>query len=269
MEGFDKIIAVYDSIRPIIDISLLVFFLYKIYDVVAKTQGMQIVRTAIIIGVAYACAIFFRLSTVLWLLNIFAPVILIVFAIVFQPELRKIFIKIGQGNFFKPNSRNRHSHIDSILDAAKDLSERRRGMLVVFSRRTNLDEYMKSGILLKADISSALLLTIFGHDTPLHDGAAIIEGGKIQAAGCFLPLSDQFDIKKTFGTRHRAALGITEQSDAVVLIVSEETGAISLAYDSKLYYDLSTEQLTKSLEIQLELSNNTSTEEEIDEEIQS
>ncbi|MBE6350336.1 MAG: TIGR00159 family protein [Spirochaetaceae bacterium] len=269
MEGFDKLLAVYDSIRPIIDISLLVFFLYKIYDVVAKTQGMQIVRTAIIIGVAYACAIFFQLSTVLWLLNIFAPVILIVFAIVFQPELRKIFIKIGQGNFFKPNSRSRHSHIDSVIEAAKQLSELKRGMLVVFCRRTNLDELMKSGTTLNADLSSTLLFTIFSHDTPLHDGATFVYGGKILAAGCFLPLSDQFDIKKTFGTRHRAALGVTEQSDAVVLIVSEETGAISLAYDSKLYYDLSTEQIRKTLEIQLELSNDPTSEEGIDEQNQS
>jgi diadenylate cyclase len=126
-------------------------------------------------------------------------------------------------------------------------------MLTVFSRHTGLKDIMDTGTRLNADITSSLLVTIFGHDTPLHDGAVIINDGKIAAAGCFLPLSEQRDIRKTFGTRHRAALGLCEETDAGVLVVSEETGAISLAYDSQLFYDLTTEQLTKTLETQLEI----------------
>ena len=120
-------------------------------------------------------------------------------------------------------------------------------------RHTKLDDLIQSGTKLNADLSSSLLVTIFGMDTPLHDGACLIQGGKVIAAGCFLPLSEQYDIKKTFGTRHRAALGLSEVSDAVVLVVSEESGALSLAYDSKLHYDLSVKDLTKILENLLEI----------------
>jgi diadenylate cyclase len=127
-------------------------------------------------------------------------------------------------------------------------------MLVAFMRRTKLDNILSTGTRLNADLSSSLLVTIFGHNTPLHDGACFIQGGKVVAAGCFLPVSEQYDIKKTFGTRHRAALGLSEASDCVVLVVSEETGAYSLAYDSKLHYDLTMEQLTKILERQLEIT---------------
>ena len=121
-------------------------------------------------------------------------------------------------------------------------------------RHTKLDNIIETGTRINADLSSSLLVTIFGHDTPLHDGACFIQGGKLIAAGCFLPVSEQYDIKKTFGTRHRAALGLSEVSDSVVLVVSEESGAISLAYDSKLHYDLSMEQLTRILESQLEIT---------------
>ena len=134
------------------------------------------------------------------------------------------------------------------------LSKQRRGMLVVFTRHTKMNDIVETGTKLNADLSSSLLLTIFAFNTTLHDGACIIQGGKIVAAGCFLPLSEQYDIKKTFGTRHRAALGISEVTDAVVLVVSEESGAISLAYDSRLHYNLTMPELTKTLENLLELS---------------
>lgn len=124
-------------------------------------------------------------------------------------------------------------------------------MLLVFSRKTSLKEFIDSGTKLNADISSSLIVTIFGHDTPLHDGAVIVSGDKIVAAGCFLPLSMQQDIKKTFGTRHRAALGLSEITDSIILIVSEETGAMSLAYDSKIYYDLNSSDIKTQLSMLL------------------
>ncbi len=144
--------------------------------------------------------------------------------------------------------------MDSVLIAAEMLSKQKRGMLAVFMRRTKLDNILSTGTRLNADLSSSLLVTIFGHNTPLHDGACFIQGGKILAAGCFLPVSEQYDIKKTFGTRHRAALGLCEVSDCVVLVVSEETGAYSLAYDSKLHYDLTMDQVTRILERQLDIT---------------
>ena len=127
---------------------------------------------------------------------------------------------------------------NSILNACNILVEKKRGALIIFPRHTDIKSVLDSGTRLNADLSSTLLLTIFDHDTPLHDGAAVIEAGRISYAACYLPLSEQTGIKASFGTRHRAALGLAENSDAIALVVSEETGAISLAYNANIYYDL-------------------------------
>ena len=132
--------------------------------------------------------------------------------------------------------------LDSILGAAEVLSGQKRGALIVFARNVGLKNIIDTGTKLNADLTSSLIITIFGHDTPLHDGALVVQNGEIVAAGCFLPLSRQADIRRSFGTRHRAALGLAEETDAVVLVVSEETGAISLAYDSHIFYALSLDE---------------------------
>jgi diadenylate cyclase len=266
VDAFDRLLKVYDFIRPILDIGFLTFIFYKAYDIVVKTNAVQIIKAAIIVALAYVAALILQLKTFIWLLQMFAPVFLIGFAIVFQPEIRKIFLKMGQSEWFSFGGRSRHTYVDSVLLAAEMLSKQRRGMLAVFVRHTKLDDIIATGTVLNAALSSNLLVTIFGHDTPLHDGACIVQGGKILAAGCFLPLSEQYDIKKTFGTRHRAALGLSEVTDAVILVVSEETGAISLAYDSRLHYDLTIREITKILENQLELGSDSFTiEDTIDE----
>ena len=221
--------------------------------VLYKTNGMQLVTAAIVLGVSYAIATFLQLPVLTWLLNILAPSLIIGFAIVFQPELRKIFLKLGQTQWFSFGNRSKHTYVDAVLIAAETLSNLKRGMLAVFVRHSELKDIVETGQSLDAKLSSNLLVTIFAHDTPMHDGAAIIKDGKVLAAGCFLPISEQYDIRKTFGSRHRAALGLSEVTDAVVLIVSEETGSISLAYDSRLHYDLSMEQLTKTLESLLDI----------------
>jgi diadenylate cyclase len=136
---------------------------------------------------------------------------------------------------------------EEILKAAENLSGLRRGALIVFSRSVGLKNIIETGSKLDAEISQALLMSIFAFDTALHDGAVIIEGGRVSSAGSFLPLSEQQDIRKSFGTRHRAALGMAEETDAVVLVVSEETGAISLCYDGAMYYDLELEEIKERL----------------------
>lgn len=253
MEIFNKLLYIYDFVRPVLDIAVLTYLLYKAYDFMTKSNSIQILKSAVIVLLAYAIAVILKLNTLLWLLRIIAPGLVIAFAVIFQPEIRKLFLRIGQSRWFAFGSRSKHTYVDSVLTAAEMLSKERRGMLAVFLRHTKLDNYMQSGTRLNADLSSSLLVTIFGKDTPLHDGACFIQGGKLISAGCFLPLSEDYNIKKTFGTRHRAGLGLSEVSDAVVLIVSEETGAISLAYDSKLNYDLTISELTKVLEKLLEL----------------
>lgn len=247
MDFFLKLYSFYDFISPIIDVSILAFFLYKIYDLLVKTQAIQLLRGAMFLALIYGVAFFLNLPTMKWLLSFLIPVLFMVIAIVFQPELRKIIMRIGQSNFFKFDNNPRLGHLESVLTAAEILSEQRRGALVVFPRKVNLKSIIETGTRLNADLSSSLILTVFQFDTSLHDGAMIIQNGKITAAGCFLPLSEQQDIRKSFGTRHRAALGMSEQSDAVILIVSEETGAISLAYDAKLYYDLSPFEIQRKM----------------------
>lgn len=247
MEWFKQFYSIYDYIRPGLDVAILAFLLYKTYDLLVKTQAAQLVKGAGLLALVYGLAILFKLTTLQWLLNTLAPGLIVAVAIVFQPELRKIFIRLGKGDFFRPDSKPRLGLLEAVVTAAEILSRERRGMLVVFARRVNIRNIIESGTRLNADISSSLIVTIFEFDTPLHDGAMIIQNNRIAAAGCFLPLSEQQDIKKSFGTRHRAALGMSEQSDVVVLVVSEETGAISLAFDGKMYYDYSPIEVTRKL----------------------
>lgn len=254
MKSVETIIAIYNFLRPFLDIGFLTFVLYKAYQVMVKTNSIQILKAIVILAISYLIAYLLKLDTLLWIFDTAGPVLIIGLAVVFQPEVRKLFLRLGQDQWFAFGHRSKHTYVDSVLIAAEMLSKQKRGMLAVFLRHTNLDNIIQSGTRLDANISSNLLVTIFGMDTPLHDGACIIQGGKIVAAGCFLPLSEQYDIKKTFGTRHRASLGLSEVSDAVVLVVSEETGALSLAYDSKLHYDLSVKDLTKILENLLEIT---------------
>jgi diadenylate cyclase len=176
-----------------------------------------------------------------------APGLLISIAIVFQPELRKIIIRLGQGALFRPDAKPRLGQLEAVVTAAEILSREKRGMLAVFARRVNIKNVIETGTRLNAEISSSLIVTIFEFDTPLHDGAMVIQNNRIAAAGCLLPLSEQPNIKKSFGTRHRAALGMSEQSDVVILVVSEETGAISLVFDAQIFYDLSPMEVTRKL----------------------
>lgn len=254
MSGFDKLLYLYDFIRPLLDIAALTFILYKAYDFISKTNGVQMLKSLFILAIAYGIAVLLNLQTLLWLLNIIAPALVIAFALIFQPEIRKLFIRIGQNGWFAFGNRSKHTYVDAVLIAADMLSKQRRGMLAVFLRHTQMENIIQTGTRLNADLSSSLLMTIFGKDTSLHDGACFIQGDKLIAAGCFLPTSDNYTIKKTFGTRHRAALGLSEVSDAVVLVVSEETGALSLAYDAKLNYDLSLSEVRKVLENLLEIT---------------
>jgi len=247
MAFFQWIGLIYDYIRPVLDVVLLAFILYKAYELLEKTQALPLVKGAVFLALIYGIAYLLNLATLRWVLTVIAPGLFIAIAIVFQPELRKIIMKLGQTDFFKPSVAAQIGKLDAVITAAEILSQRRRGTLVVFPRKINLKHITETGTKLNAEISSSLIVSIYEFDGPLHDGAMVIQGGKIVAASCFLPLSERQDIRKNFGTRHRAALGMAEQSDAVTLIVSEESGAMSLAYDAKLYYDLTSAEVTRKL----------------------
>jgi diadenylate cyclase len=247
MIWIQRIITIFDQIRPVLDVALLAFLLFKGYELLAKTQALQLIKGAGLVVLVYGIAFLFKLSTLLWVLNILAPGIFIAVAIVFQPELRKIFMRLGQGDFFRPDAKPNLGQLEAVVNAAEILSQQRRGMLAVFPRKTNIRNIIETGTRINAEISSSLIIAIFQFDGPLHDGAMVIQNSRIVAASCVLPLSEQQDIQRSFGTRHRASLGMSEQSDAVVLVVSEETGALSLAFDSRLFYDLSTIEVTRKL----------------------
>ena len=243
-----------DYINPFLDIMLMTFLIYWAYKLIIRTNALQVLRAVIYFVIFYVIVVFIlRLNTLSWLLNIVGPAFIIGAVIILQPEMRKIFLKLGQTDWFLLGGKKKHTYVDSVLVAAYEMSRQRRGMLVVFMKSSKLEQVIGSGQKINADLSSNLLITIFGHDTPMHDGACVVQGDKILAAGCFLPVSENYDIKKTYGTRHRAALGLSEQCDAVILVVSEESGAISLAYDSQLHYDLPIETLTRILEKKLEI----------------
>ncbi|MDR2602032.1 MAG: diadenylate cyclase CdaA [Spirochaetaceae bacterium] len=247
MGYLERFLYIYNAIRPVLDILILSFLIYKAYEFLVKTQAILIVRGAGWLALIFGIAYIFKLETLQWLLHLLAPGLFIALAIVFQPELRKIIIKLGLTEIFKPDRKTNLGQLEAAVTAAEILSEMRRGMLIVFPRRTNIKDVIETGTRINGEITSTLIVTVFQFDGPLHDGAMIIQNGRIEAAGCFLPLSEQQDIKKSFGTRHRASLGMSEQSDAVVLVVSEETGAISIACDGRLFYDLSPEEIQKKL----------------------
>jgi diadenylate cyclase len=240
MDLYSQFVA-YDVFRIMLDVAILSFLIYKAYEILVKTQAVQIIRGAGLLAGLYGLSEILRLATLQWILKTLGPSLVVMIAVVFQPELRKIFLRLGQADFFRlGNSPGQNAvHTEAVIAAAEILSRKKRGALIVFPRRVKLQNILDTGTLIRAEISSTLIVTVFEFDGPLHDGAMLIQNGKIEAAGCFLPLSEQQDIRKSFGTRHRAALGMSEQSDAVILVISEETGAISLAYDTKLYYDLS------------------------------
>lgn len=253
MEWLTQIKVYADYIRPLLDILILSLIIYYIYKILVHTRAIQLVKGAFLIAFLYAVAFFLQLSTLLWILNSLATVLVIIIAVVFQPELRSIFTRIGQGEWFRFNTRAKPYQLDTVLNAVEVLAGQRRGCIIVFARRVGLKNVLETGTRINAELSSSLLLTIFGHDTPLHDGAVVIQGGRILCAGCFLPLSDQMDIRRSFGTRHRAALGLAEDTDAVILVVSEESGALSLAHDAALHYDLSPLDVRRNLKSLLDL----------------
>ncbi|NCB01021.1 MAG: TIGR00159 family protein [Spirochaetia bacterium] len=232
--------AAWNLVAPVIQIGILSYLLYRFHTAIQQTKAQQIARIMMWYVALYIISVLLNLEMFLYLFRYITIPFIIFIIIVYQPELRRAFTQVfsGQNRFFRIGVQTTSEQIDIILNACNVLISKNRGALIVFTRNLGVKGIVDTGTRLNADLSSALLLTIFDHDTPLHDGAVVISGGKIQAAGVYLPLSEQTSIKKSFGTRHRAALGLAEESDAIVLVVSEETGKISLTYNANIFYDL-------------------------------
>ncbi len=236
-----------DYVLPALDILLLAFLIYRSYRILVQTRAVQLIKGALFMGLVYLAAFLLRLETVRWVLNLLVPGLVIGMAIIFQPELRRIFTRLGQGNWLRLHPKARTRHLEAVLQAAEILAAKRCGALIVLSRNIGLNTIVETGTLLNAELSSSLLLNLFAPNTPLHDGAVIIHEDRVVAAGCFLPLSEQPDIPPSSGARHRAALGLAEETDALILVISEETGSLSLAYDANILYDLPLEDIGRRL----------------------
>jgi len=231
-----------------LDILIVAFCIYQLLLVFRGTRVVQILLILAILYLASRASLHLGLLTVNWVLQNLLGVWLLLMIIIFQPELRRALVSFGQMKFLRPFSRREEAHmIDELARSAVSLASKRAGAIIVLERETRLDSYIEPGINLDALISRRLLESIFFPYSPLHDGAVIINNGRIMAASCFLPLSLSPELSKDFGTRHRAAIGITEETDAVAIVVSEERGTISLAYEGKMEKDLDALTLRRRL----------------------
>lgn len=228
-------------VTDIIDIAIIAFVFYKLFSLLRNTRAEQVLKGLIFVLVFASVADILNLNTVSWVMNQFLTVALLFIIVVFQPELRTSLERLGRGRSIFATDKNKRDEdsINELVSAMSSLSRQKIGALVVLEREVGLADILESGTRLNADISSELLINIFIPNTPLHDGAVIIRENTIAAAACYLPLSSSNTISKELGTRHRAAIGISEKSDCVVIIVSEETGNISVAENGVInrYFD--------------------------------
>ncbi|OEG62107.1 diadenylate cyclase [Halanaerobium congolense] len=236
-------------ITSLLDIFIIAFIIYYLLNIISGTRAVQLIKGLGLIFVVALVAQLLQLNTVNWFLDSFLTIIMVALPIVFQPELRRALEQIGRGGFLKEQFWQNWGpkEINEIVLAVSEMSEQKIGALIVISRRVGLKNYIETGIMLNSEISKQLLYSVFQHESPLHDGALIIENGRIRAASCFLNLSTRSDINPRLGTRHRAAIGITEESDALALVVSEETGVISFAEDGQLSRHLDKTELREKL----------------------
>ena len=238
-------------IDDIIDILLVSYLIYKLLMLVRGTRAIQLLKGLMVIVAAWLISTYFELETLQWLMSQAFTYGVLAIIIIFQPELRRALEKLGSGRFLlgsaHPDEQVISTVVTEVTKAASYLSKRRIGALIVIEKDTGLTDYIESGILLNAQISSELLINIFIPNTPLHDGAVILRKETIMAAGCYLPLSENPYINKELGTRHRAAIGMSEMSDAVSIIVSEETGHISVSINGQIDRGLTDERLKNKL----------------------
>jgi len=236
------------TLLDILDILVISFILYKTYFFLRNSRAAQMFVGLAIILIVSLITRLFNMSGMTWIFDSLKTVWLVAFVIIFQPELRRMLIYLGQSRiiryFIKVSS---GKTFDEVIKAAVELSKRRYGALIVMTRDTGIKSITETGIQIQAEISAPLITSIFNARSPLHDGAIIIQNDIVEAAKCILPLSQSPSLGPHFGTRHRAALGLAEESDAVILVISEETGRISVALDGQLVQNLDESDLQSIL----------------------
>ena len=244
------------KIVDLLDIIIIAFLIYQLLGIINRTRAGQLAKGALLVMVVYLVANTLNMRTVTWLLNSLLQVGLLTLVVLFQPEIRRALEQLGTNHLFELFSlsstkdkvaENADDTIDAIVRASFSMGRAKTGALIVIEQKFVLNEYIATGILLDAIVSAPLLVQIFEHNLPLHDGAVVIRGNRITAATCYLPLSENKTISKELGTRHRAGLGISEVTDALTVIVSEETGQVSLTKDGQLYRNVNSDKLRELL----------------------
>lgn len=252
-------------ITDIVEILIIAVIVYEIMLWIKNTKAWMLLRGLLMLGLFILVAYVFRMHAILYLARESIGILAFAALVVFQPELRRALEKLGEKNLFSSFSlfdRGRESlrfsdrTREALVDACFSMGSVKTGALIVVERAIHLTEYEMTGIELDCKVSEQVILNIFEHNTPLHDGAVIVRGDRITSATCYLPLSDNMQISKSLGTRHRAALGMSEVSDALILVVSEETGFVSMAMDGQLVRNVTPEYLREKLgQIQNRLSD--------------
>lgn len=231
-------LGIFDIITAVVDIGVVSYVFYRLFMLIRGTRAIQLIKGSIFLVVASFVSQWLGLTEVNWLSKKAMEALVVAIPIVFQPELRRALEQIGRGRLFAQTEtvtdESRDRLISELLRAAERLSKNKVGALIVIERETGLNDIIETGIRIDGQVTGELLINIFVKDTPLHDGAVVIRGSRIVAAACFLPLAEAHEVPIELGSRHRAAVGITEHSDAVALVVSEETGAVTLANSGKL-----------------------------------
>lgn len=249
LKGFFQVLKLTD----LIDILLIAIIVYQLLKILKETRAMQLVKGIFFLFLILQLSSWAHLTTLNYLMRNAMQVGMFAIVVIFQPELRSLLEKMGRSNVArfidvaKGSFVSNDYAISEIVTASENLSSTRTGALIVIERDTKLGDVIRTGTPLDAEVSSSLLENIFFPNTPLHDGAVIIRGDRIHTAGCFLPLTSNSNLSRDLGTRHRAALGISEASDAVVVIVSEETGKISIAINGSLTRNLTSQTLKTAL----------------------
>ena len=238
----------------IVDLLLVGWLLSRLIKMVRGTRAMLLIKGIAVLIVATAASDFLSLNILHYILSSISTYGVILVIVIFQPELRRTLEQFGSANITKlfDFEEQEESAIDAVVEAVYKMAETKTGALIVFEREMSLNDIIATGVKIDSNVSKELLENIFVVDTPLHDGAVIIKGGRIAAAAAILPLTSRDDLDREYGTRHRAALGLSEESDAIVIVVSEETGKVSLVIDGKIIRGLNEEILKNELTRRLE-----------------
>ncbi len=247
------------TVSDFFEILILAWLVYKLLDWIKTTRAWTLLKGIITIVIAVGVIFLLNMDTLIYIIEHMLNVIIITIVVVFQPELRKVLENLGEKQLISSllplDSMNQVSQLFSdktlneLVKASAEMAKVRTGALIVIMQKESLDEYERTGIKLDAMVSSQLLINIFEHNTPLHDGAVVIRGDRVTAATCYLPLSDNRELSKDLGTRHRAGVGISEVTDSFTIIVSEETGFISTAYRGKLRRNITPDELRRQLTV--------------------